>query len=147
MDKYFDDLAKGRFEYVKNEVAISVIKKSYKSLIRMAYQTEDPQVLRFVQYLDEHYPNDHELKYIVAEMLVTAFNYLPGGYKLAFEYAKSAIRLNENNTRYKEFILLFYTLPGKLLNRKDALKYAREILKVDPTNKAAELVFKLNPLR
>ena len=143
MDKYFNDILQGRFEYVRDKVKLGEIKMTFKSLIRLAYQTEDTQVLKFVQYLDNQYPNDHELKYLIAEMIVSAFNYLPDGYKMAFEYAKSAIGLNVNDTSYKEFILLFYNIPDKLLSREEAEKYASEVLKVEPNNKAAKLVFDL----
>ncbi|MEM8568865.1 MAG: hypothetical protein AAGF85_20570 [Bacteroidota bacterium] len=139
MDKYFDDIIQGKFEFVK-EIPLAEIKDSFKSLIRLAYQTENIEVLKFVQFLNDYYHNDHELKYLIAELIVTAFNYLPDGYKMAFDYAKGALDLNENDVSYKEFILLFYNIPDKLLSREQAEKYAYEILKADPDNKAAQLI-------
>lgn len=114
----------------------------HKLIVDKAYSTEDSAYYSFYEYLTEQYPENAHFHYCLAELYVTVYNILPGGYEKAFEHAKKAVKLSDGDLTYKEFILFFYQLPRPLLSREDAIQYAADILRVDASNQPANLVLK-----
>lgn len=67
---------------------------------------------------------------------------LDGAYAAAFYHAKECVRLEPGNLSYKEFLLFFYEIPDKLLDREMALQIAREILNEEPNRQVARKLIK-----
>jgi len=52
-------------------------------------------------------------------------------------HAKKALELKPNDISLQEYLLLYHTLPDKLLSDQEAEQLAKNILKFDPNNSAA----------
>jgi hypothetical protein len=81
--------------------------------------------------------------FVASFLMAMAFNHLEYGYQIAFYHAKKAIELNPTDLSLKEYILLFYSIPEKLLPQATAVQYAKEILLHNHDSKAAR--FTLDP--
>lgn len=81
--------------------------------------------------------------YFASSIMAKAFNHLSNGYQIAYYHAIKAIELSPDNIDLKNYILLFYSIPEKLLNRNTALDYAREVYDNNKNNNAARMVLGL----
>jgi hypothetical protein len=138
-EKLLQEITAENFKKAREIFFNDGIETSHEKIIEAAYTSGDNTFSHFYEFLTESEPSSPILHYCAAELYTTVFNYLPEGYKLAFEHAKKSIELSGDDITYKEFILLFYQLPLPLLCKEDALRYAGEILTKDPSNQAANL--------
>ena len=131
---------KGLFKEAMDKIDFSRFKVFYEHLLEGAFSDGNPIYYDFMKFLIETRRDSVELHYYTSELVTTALNFLPNGYEIAFEHAKQAIALAPDDWTLKEYILLFYDIPDKLLSRPLAKQYAEEILKVDKDNIAAKRV-------
>lgn len=130
-------IKKGDFQKAINQIDFSSFQEDYEVLLSKAYEDEDICYYDFLTYMIENGYNNSQMNYYASELMATVFNFLPEGYKKAFDHAEQAIKLEPNNFSLKEYILMFNEIPDKLLDDATAKSYACEIIKVDPVNKAA----------
>jgi hypothetical protein len=81
--------------------------------------------------------------YIASSIMATAFNQVNNGYQIAYYHALKAIELSPESLELKNYILLFYSIPERLLNKDLALDYARAVYDYDNNNNAARQVLGL----
>lgn len=105
----------------------------------IAYDTENVATYFFILDLIFH-KNEPQLHYIACSLLCNPLVYIPGAYYLAYNHILQAIELDSENLKYKEYLLLFYNIPDKILKREEAVEVAKSILKIEPGNKAANSV-------
>jgi tetratricopeptide (TPR) repeat protein len=77
------------------------------------------------------------LHYLASEILVNPLCFLAGAYNAALYHARRAAQLDPNDISIKEYLLLFYNIPDKLISKEEAIEIAREIVNKVPNNKAA----------
>jgi len=105
----------------------------------IAYDTENVATYFFILDLIFH-KNQAQLHYIACSLLSNPLVYIPEAYYLAYNHILQAIELDSDNLKYKENLLLFYSIPDKILKREEAVEVANSILKIDPENKAANSI-------
>ncbi|WP_058487092.1 hypothetical protein [Defluviitalea phaphyphila] len=105
-------------------------------LIDLCYETENIIVYSFV-YNMLCKEESSELHYIASELLSMPLCHVTGAYNSALFHARRAIELDPNNISYKEYILLFYNLPERLISEYEAKKIAQEVIEKMPNSKAA----------
>lgn len=111
----------------------------------IAYDTENVATYFFILELLFH-KNEAQLHYIACSLLANPLVYIPGAYYMAYNHILQAIELDSDNLKYKENLLLFYSIPDKILKRETAIEIANSILRIDPENKAANSVIDLHLL-
>ncbi|VYU07354.1 hypothetical protein [Clostridium tertium] len=62
--------------------------------------------------------------------------------ELAFNHIKKALKY-DTNIKYKEWILIFSTLPTSYLKQYDAIKIAEEVANEDPTSTLANTILQM----
>ena len=129
------------------EASKMISQKEFKSLFEeillLAFKEEDILYYDFMCFLLENGHNTSEMQYYTSELMATALNILPNGYKLAFEHAKKALALAPNDDSLKEYLLFFYEIPDQLLDKETAISLARDILKKNPDSVAAKQLVKI----
>ena len=91
----------------------------------------------FILYLI--FENDNaKLNEIASSLLSFPFAWISGAYSVAFNHLKKAMMFDPENMYYKELILFYHDIPERLLSKDDAIKYAKQILEVDPSVKIAQ---------
>ncbi|HDK7166230.1 TPA: hypothetical protein PTV44_000033 [Clostridium botulinum] len=105
-------------------------------LIELCYETENIIVYSFVcNMLCKK--ETRELHYIASELLSMPLCHVTGAYNSALFHARRAIELDPNDISYKEYILLFYNLPEKLITESEAKKFAQQVIEKMPDSKVA----------
>lgn len=87
-----------------------------------------------------------EYHYLASCILVQVLNAMEGAYASGFWHAHRALELAPNNIDYKKQFLKFYSLPGQLLGKEEAIGLAREVLEVDSNNQCAINVLEDNKI-
>lgn len=80
---------------------------------------------------------DDKLLYLLSTLMASGLNWMPGAYYVALRHLKIAIEINSEDIYYKQFMLLFYEIPERLITLEEAEQYAREVLEVLPNDKAS----------
>lgn len=62
--------------------------------------------------------------------------------ELAFNHINKALKY-DSNIKYKEWILIFSTLPTSYLKQYDAIKIAEEVINEDPTSTLANTILQM----
>ena len=128
------------YEEAYKLIKVEGLDKYFDAILAEAFEEADICYYEFIKYVIEYY-NNSAINHNRASIIMTnALNVLPKGYEIGFDHAKKSIELEPNDYSYKEYLLLFYQIPNKLLSKDEAIKIANEILKVDQENKAAKLV-------
>ena len=133
-------------EYKFEELSKLLQNKSKKEvetlLFTIAYDDECLLVYTFINSLIQKHETA-ALHYLASHIMAFALNQLPNGYKIAYYHALKALELSPNDIELKNYILLFYSIPDKLLSREVALDYAKEVYDNDKNNNAARQVLEL----
>jgi len=110
---------------------IQIKNLSSKELIDklLPYVYENPSMIYygFLSFLISK-NSTSENHYVTSVILTTAMNYFAGAYDLAYFHAQQSINISPNDLSYQEFILLFHSIPDKLLSDEKALMFAKNIL-------------------
>lgn len=95
-------------------------------------------------YYFEDTNNNKDLAY--AHYLMSYYIFIvltPLSYEsLAFNHIKRALKYDDN-IKYKEWILIFSTLPTSYLKQYDAIKIAEEVINEDPTSSLANTILQI----
>lgn len=105
-------------------------------LLKIGYDTESITPYSFICSLlcEKESANLH---YLASEILVNPLCFLVGAYNAALYHARRAAQLEPNDTSLKEYLLLFYNIPDKLISKEDAVEIAREVVNKIPNSKVA----------
>jgi hypothetical protein len=87
-----------------------------------------------------------KLHYLASVVMSFALNHLKYGYEVSFYHAKRALELDLTDVKLKIYMLIFYSIPEKLLSHDEAIILAREIYDVDKNNLAAQMVLGLSKI-
>jgi tetratricopeptide (TPR) repeat protein len=109
---------------------------SRDALMDLAYSTESIVVYSFILDLIVN-EESADLHYLASEIMSMPLNYITGAYNVALYHARKAIELNPEDITLKEYLLLFYNIPDKLISKKEATEIAKEVIKKIPDSKAA----------
>ncbi|ELR68743.1 hypothetical protein C900_05875 [Fulvivirga imtechensis AK7] len=129
-----------RFEEAYKQVDIQNFKPYYDEILSAVFVDEDMCHYEFLNYIIENHRGDALMHYYAAELMSTALNFMPNGYKIAFDHAMKAIELNPSDISLKEYALLFYEVPDRLLDEQKAKELALEVLKANKESEAAKRV-------
>jgi len=95
-------------------------------------------------YYFEDTSNNKDLAY--AHYLMSYYIFIvltPLSYEsLAFNHIKRALKY-DNNIKYREWILIFSTLPTNYLKQYDAIKIAEEVINEDPASSLANTILQI----
>lgn len=141
-DKLNYELINGNFFEAKFWASKLTDKEMFDCLMRIAFENQNILSYVFVTYLIS-IDNTAELHSLASDILGSPLCHLNGAYQGALFHARRALELDPNNIRYKEWILFFYEIPDRLVSREEAEKIASDILKENPSNWAAQKIFKL----
>ncbi len=108
-------------------------------IMNIAYETESISVYSFIQYMI-YKTEQLEWMELAIDVMINPLCFLEGAYSIALFHSREVLRI-EKNVENLERILFFYHIPEKLVSIEEAKEIAKEILKMDPTNK---VVFELN---
>ena len=81
------------------------------------------------------------MHYCAAVRMGQALVHIDGAYSSAFFHAQRAVILAPPEIFYKEYILLYYSIPERLLSYEEARKIAESLLKKDLNNVTAKQFF------
>lgn len=91
----------------------------------------------FVLYLILENENA-KLHEIASALLSFPYAWISGGYSVALKHLRKAMAFSPENMYYKELILFYHDIPDRLLSKEDAIKYAKQVLEVNPSVKVAQ---------
>ena len=106
-------------------------------LMRIAYETESLYIYSFTQYMYKQTGTESCIEWAI-DLLLNPLCVIEGAYSVALFHARELLR-KHRNVENLERILFFSDIPEKLVSNGEAISIAREILRIDPNNKAATL--------
>lgn len=130
----------GNFEKAFREIDMDDFEEARQEVMEGAYKTENIKFYDFLAYIIEKHEGSARMHYYASELIVAAFRYILDASHIAFKHARKAIELAPQDVSLKEYILLFYEMPDRLLEKSLAVQYARDILQADPQNQAARQI-------
>ena len=104
--------------------------------LQIAYDTENIAVYAFVNFLINQ-NESADTHNVAASLLIHPFGYIDGAYGAALHHVRRSIELAPTDVSFKELILFFALTPYELITDEEAVTCAKQILALDPTNKAA----------
>lgn len=128
------------------EAAARIVLEEHKGtiediLLRLAYEDRDIRPYAFICSLLTQKPTAH-WHYVASLLLSQPLCHLPGAYQVAFYHAQIALRLAPEDVEVKEYLLFFRDIPARLLDEKEAVRLANEILTSKPDSQAARRVLR-----
>lgn len=105
-------------------------------LIELCYETENIIIYSFICNIISK-KERAELHFIASEILSMPLCHINGAYNSSLFHARKAIELDPYNIEYKEYILLFYNIPEKLISKGEAEQFAREVINKTPDSRVA----------
>ncbi|MEM1323188.1 MAG: hypothetical protein AAGG75_23180 [Bacteroidota bacterium] len=135
-------IEEGQFEKAVAELQLDAIKDYHENLLEGAYDSGSEMYYKFYKYIIENHVETSELHYQASEMMSTALNWMPNGYKIAYHHALKACELSPHDVSLKEYLLFFHDIPDQLLSDETARKVAEEILAIDSNNITAKRVLR-----
>ena len=132
-------------DFIKAKELILNTKKEEieNKLIELAFELDDIGIY----FLISDIASDKEEAFwhsMVSTILSTAFCHICGAYQVAFKHMTKAMQLEPKNIRYMEGILLFYSIPEKVLNFQQVKKIVKDILDINPDNETAKRIINSN---
>lgn len=110
-------------------------------LMELGYEKQSIAVYGFMcSILCEN--ENADLHYLASEILTMPLCHLDGAYVAGLYHGKRALQLDPDDVELKEYLLLFYNISDKLINKEEASDLARDILERKPGSKVALEVLK-----
>ena len=129
------NLLQGKYKEVA-ETCKNMDTESIRDMImNIAYNTESIYVYSFVQYMINKTTNVSWIK-LAIDIMLNPLCFMEGAYSVALFHARELL-ITEKNVENLERILFFYNIPEKLIEEEEARYIAKEILIMEPNNKAA----------
>lgn len=126
----------GNFELASQKLVAMTRNEIINELFPFAFQKPSLMYYAFFAYLLNQ-KETAEGHYILSEILVGPLCIFTDAYPLALYHVRKAVNLSQTEIGYKEFMLLFYHIPEKLLSKDEAIKISKEILEQDENNESA----------
>lgn len=123
----------GKFEEAKAYIKDMSSEDMHNSLIDLGFKTECVPLYTFVTFLLIE-KETATLHYCAAMLIAQCFVYIEGSYSMGLFHARRSVELAPDDPSYKEYLLLYYNIPDKLLNKEDAEAIANALLSQDPSN-------------
>lgn len=123
----------GKFEEAKAYIKDMSYEDMHNSLIDLGFKTECVSLYTFVTFLLIE-KETAALHYCAAMLIAQCFVYIEGSYSMGLFHARRSVELAPDDPSYKEYLLLYYNIPDKLLNKEDAEAIANALLSQDPSN-------------
>jgi hypothetical protein len=132
-----DLILNGEFDEIKGLLNMSDTDRLEGMLMALAY--EDTGNITPYFFINNLILEDEsaELHAIASALMSGPFCWMKGAYRLGMEHMKKAIELDTENPSYKQGILLFNIIPERLLSDNEALKYAKQIIAINPEDVTA----------
>jgi len=127
----------GLFHEANNIFSQITLKQQSDFLIEEVIDSKSIAVYTFTCFLILQKGESAKLHYCASEILSVGLTYLEGAYSAALFHARSAAVLDSADFTYKEHLLLFYSIPEKLIDNKEAYGIVHGILEQDPNNTTA----------
>ena len=115
----------------------------YKEILMLAYDMDSICVYSFIQYMISK-TNSITWNELATEVMMHPLCYIEGAYSAALFHARELLKL-EYNANNLERILFFYDIPEKLIKKSEAEAIAKELLNIEPDNKAAQHILTGHP--
>ena len=115
----------------------------HNTILTLAYDTESISIYSFIQYMITKGNAALWIK-LAMEVMMYPLCYIEGAYFAALFRAREMLKL-EYNAINLESILFFYDIPDKLIKKNEVESIAKELMKMEPDNKAALSI--LNKIR
>lgn len=136
-DTFSAAISKGLFSKAHNILIQIPQEKQINFLLEIVLESSSVAIYTFVVFLIIHTGETAHLHYCAAEILTVGLTYLEGAYSAALLHARRAAELDPKDFSYKEYLLLFYSIPEHLIDAYEAHTIAEEILVQDPFNRTA----------
>lgn len=134
-EKLENSLLQGKYDVAEHICKNIDEEKIQNILLRIAYDTEGIYVFSFVQYMINKTQKTSWIE-LALDLMIHPLCYIEGAYSVALFYARELLSI-ERSIGNLELILFFYNIPEKLVDKKEALLIAEELLKLEPDNKIA----------
>jgi len=108
-------------------------KDFYNLVISLGFATESVAVYTFICFLIIEHESAY-LHQLAAVLISQGLSHVEGAHSSGLFHARRAVELSPNTVSYKEYMLLFNTIPDKLLTDTEAKMIAEKILVQDPSN-------------
>lgn len=106
--------------------------------VSFSKQSITPYVVITKLLIEDENANLHAF---ASTLLSNPLCWIEGAYYAGFYHQKRAIELEPQNIAFKEYLLIYNTLPDAILSDEDALKIRKQILMMDPNNKTVKQHF------
>ncbi|MCT0449651.1 hypothetical protein [Lactococcus lactis] len=141
MEKYTilqEKILNGEFKEAKKIIKNISEKEFEQFMMSQPYDTE--REISFYFFLIELLGEKEEAKLhnLASAIMGFGLNWFPGAYNVSMRHLQKAIQLNPENIDYKQGMLLYHDIPDHLLSKEDAIKYAKQVLEVNPSVKVAQ---------
>lgn len=104
-------------------------------MLELAYETENINVYGFVRYMIE-IERKESWKRLAINIMLNPLCFIEGAYSIALFHARELLAI-DRNVENLERLLFFYNIPERLIDETEACCIAKELLSIEPNNKAA----------
>lgn len=109
-------------------------------LLEVSFKTQS--IVPYVVVLKLLIENESaSLHAFASTLLSNPLCWMEGAYYAGFYHQKKAIELEQQNIKFKEYLLTYNSLPDRILSDEDALQIRKQILEVEPMNKTVNMHF------
>lgn len=110
-------------------------------LLEVSYSEESivPYVVITKLLIEDESANLHAF---ASTLLSNPLCWMEGAYYAGFYHQKRAIELEPQNVAFKEYLLIYNSLPDAILSDEDALEIRKQILAIDPDSKTVKQHFR-----
>lgn len=111
-------------------------------LYRLAYnpKTEESNLLVYTFMQSMMYKQETSAIHLsLSRLMGSILNHIEHAEQIGLYHGLKALELDPDNVVIKEYLLYYNHIPERLLDDADAIKLAKEIVKVNPDSKAAAM--------
>jgi tetratricopeptide (TPR) repeat protein len=100
------------------------------------YDNPTKESFEFIEYLGINSDKEKDVSF-ASMIFATSLCHFNQAYELAYKLAKKAVSLDPNNIQNLEWLLFFYNLPDKIMDKQELKTILINILSLDKKNKKA----------
>ena len=137
-EKLQKEILNGEFKQAK-KIIRNISEPDFEQfMMSQPYDTE--REIAFYFFVEDLLGQKEEarLHNLASSIMGFGLNWLPGAYNVSMRHLQKAIQLAPENLNYKQGMILYHNIPDRLLSKEDAIKYAKQVLEVDPSVKIAQ---------